>query len=175
VVFLDESGYFLRPLRRRIWAPKGHRPIQYAWDRRDRITTIAAISRAPWADRLGLYYTLLDHNAHASDFVKFIRELHAHLRRPIILVCDRLQAHRSAARQLQDRGAAWLHVEWLPPYAPDLNPVEGVWSESKYGTLANFVPSDIDELRLTLDNVLEAYRHEPNRLHSFFTIADLSP
>lgn len=174
MVFLDESGYLLQPLRRRVWAPTGCTPIQRAWDRRDRITSIAAVTRAPWAARLGLYYELLDHNARTADFVHFVREVHHHLRRPVILVWDRLPAHRSAARHLLVNGAAWLHVEWLPPYAPDLDPVEDVWNQSKYGSLANVIPEDIFALRRALDHVLNAFRHEPNRLHSFFNAAHLT-
>lgn len=174
LVFLDESGYLLQPVRRCIWAPKGQTPFQRAWNRHDRITALAALSRAPWADRLGLYYTLLDHNARAPDFIQFLREIHAHLRRPFILVCDRLAAHRSAVRQLGDAGTKWLAVEWLPPYAPDLDPVEDVWNQSKYGDLANVVPESIGDLHRNLEHLLETYRHEPNRLHSFFDAADLS-
>ena len=37
----------------------------------------------------------------------------------------------------------WLHVEWLPAYAPDLNPVEAMWSCTKYGDLANYTPDDL--------------------------------
>lgn len=173
-MFLDESGYLLQPLRRRVWAPRGRTPLQYAWDRHDRITAIAALSRGPWAARLGLYYMLLDHNAKAPDFVRFLREVHRHLRRPIILVCDRLRAHGAAVRQLLEGGATWISVEWLPPYAPDLDPVEDVWNQSKYADLANVVPDDVEDLRRKLIDVLETYRHEPNRLYSFFSAAGLS-
>lgn len=157
-----------------MWAPRGQTPLQYAWDRHDRITALAALSRGPWAARLGLYYMLLDHNAKAPDFVRFVREVHRHLRRPIILVCDRLPAHRAAVRQLLEGGATWLSVEWLPPYAPDLDPVEDVWNQSKYADLSNVLPDDVDDLRRKLIAVLETYRHEPNRLYSFFRAAGLS-
>jgi transposase len=131
------------------------------------------VTRAPWASRLGLYYELLDHNARTPDVIRFLREVHSHVRRPLILVCDRLSAHRSAVRQMLAAGTAWLHVEWLPPYAPDLDPVEDVWNQSKYGDLANVIPDDIDQLHETLERLLETYRHEPNRLHSFFHAAKL--
>jgi transposase len=174
LVFLDESGYLLQPLRRRVWAPSGHTPLQRAWDRRDRITTLAAVTKAPWALRLGLHYELLDHNARTADFIRFVREVHDHLHRSIILVWDRLPAHRSAARQLLADDSSWLHVEWLPPYAPDLDPVEDVWNQSKYSALANVIPEDIHDLRSALSDVLETFRHEPNRLHSFFDAAHLT-
>jgi hypothetical protein len=56
LVFLDESGFLLQPLRRRVWAPRGQMPVQYVWQRRDRITSLAALTRAPRAERFGLYY-----------------------------------------------------------------------------------------------------------------------
>lgn len=174
MVFLDESGYLLQPLRRRVWAPRGHTPLQYAWDRHDRITALAALTRAPWAERFGLYYNLLDHNARTADVAQFLRQVHAHLRRPVILVCDRWPVHRAAVRWLQHEGSSWLDVEWLPTYAPELDPVENVWNQSKYGDLANLVPDNIHQLHESLDNLLEAYRHEPNRLHSFFQSAHLT-
>jgi putative transposase len=174
LVFVDESGYLLQPLRRRVWAPEGQTPIQRVWDRRERITTLAAVTRAPRVARLGLYYELLDHNARTADFMRFVREVHDHLGRPIILVWDRLPAHRSAAKQFEDAGVYWLRVEWLPPYAPDLDPVEDVWNQSKYGVLANLIPEDIHALHATLEQALQTFRHEPNRLHSFFDFAHLT-
>ena len=120
-----------------------------------------------------MYYELLDHNARTADFIRFVRKVHEHLRRAVILVWDRLPAHRSAARRLLEGGAAWLQIEWLPPYAPDLDPVEDVWNQSKYGALANVIPEDIHDLHVALDRVLDTYRHEPNRLHSFFDAAHL--
>ena len=53
-----------------MWAPTGHTPLQRVWDRRDRITTIAAVTRAPWVLRLGLYHELLDHNARTEAFAQ---------------------------------------------------------------------------------------------------------
>jgi hypothetical protein len=174
LVFLDESGYLLQPLRRRIWAKRGHTPVQHAWDRHDRITAMAALSRAPWACRLGRFFDLFHHNTHTTDVVRFLRHVHGHLCRPLLLVCDRLQAHRSAVRQLQDEGSAWLRVEWLPGYAPELDPVESVWNQSKYGDLANCIPENIFELHTTLDQLFQDYRHDPERLPSFFNVAKLT-
>ena len=173
MVFIDESGFLLQPLRRRVWAPSGYTPLQRAWDRRDRITTIAAVTRAPWALRLGLYYELLDHNARTADFIRFVREVHGHLRRRVILVWDRLPAHRSAARQLLADAASWLRVEWLPPYAPELNPGEQVWNHAKYGDLANFVARDTPDLHAHVDASLRNQRTQSRLLRSFFRTAKL--
>ena len=134
---------------------------------------MAALSLAPWAERFGLYYDLLRHNARTGDVVRFLREIHAHLRRPLFLVCDRLAAHRTAVRWLREAGCSWLDVVWLPAYAPDLDPVENVWSQAKYGDLANFIPDDISQLQDTLDDLFQQYRNDPARLYSFLHAADL--
>jgi transposase len=170
---LDESGFLLQPLRRRVWAPRGQTPVQYAWDRHDRISALCALSVAPWAQRFGLYYELADHNLRTDDIVDFLRTVHRHLRRPLLLVCDRWQVHRSAIKTLQQQGCPWLRVAWLPPYAPDLDPVEFVWNQAKYCDLANFIPDDIDDLHQRLRELLCQYRRDPSRLSSFFRAAAL--
>jgi hypothetical protein len=39
-----------------------------------------------------------------------------------------------------------IRVEWLPAYAPDLNPVEQVWNHSKYTDLVNLAPEDSEQV-----------------------------
>jgi transposase len=134
---------------------------------------MAALTRAPWAERFGLYYDLLDHNTRTADVVRFLRRVHRRLRRPLLVVCDRLSAHRSAVRRLRKAGCRWFKVSWLPRYAPELDPVENVWSQSKYGDLANRIPDNISQFHDTLDHLLHQYRNDPRRLHSFFQAADL--
>ncbi len=61
----------------------------------------------------------------------------------VILAWDRLNAHKSkeTARYLACQ-RPWLRVEWLPPYAPDLNPVETPWGNVKGQELANLEVED---------------------------------
>lgn len=147
--------------------------MRYPWDRHDRLSVICALTVAPWEQRFGLYYDLLDHNCHAVDLVRFLRFVQSHLRRTMLLVWDRLPAHRSAAAQLRRAGCSWLRPRSLPSYAPELDPVEFVWTQSKYADLANWIPEDLDDLRRRLALLLEKYRHDPARLQSFFRIARL--
>ncbi|MCY2924506.1 MAG: transposase, partial [Planctomycetota bacterium] len=64
-------------------------------------------------------------------------------------------------------------IEYLPPYAPDLNPVEHVWNHTKYGDLANYIPDDVFDLELELDWSIYQTRHRPELLRSFFHAAKL--
>jgi hypothetical protein len=54
---------------------------------------------------------------------------------PVIVVWDNLPAHTSLAmRAWVAEQRDWLQVEYLPAYAPDLDPVEGLWANLKGGS-----------------------------------------
>lgn len=150
------------------------RPVQYVSQRHDRLSVIGSLSLSPARRRIGVSFQIHDDNIRTPQVVRYLRELHRHLRRPLLIVMDRLNVHRAAVRQLRAAGAGWLDVEWLPSYAPDLNPVEAIWSHAKYSTLANFVPDDVEHLR---DAVLEAVgdlEWDQRLKESFFQTAELS-
>jgi transposase len=87
---------------------------------------------------------------------------------------DRWSVHRAAARRLVETGSRWLAVEWLPAYAPELNPTEQVWNHTKYGDLANYLPADIDALCREVERSIGAKKSSHALLRSFFNHADLS-
>jgi transposase len=158
----------LQPTVRRTWGIRGQTPIHYSWDRRDRLSVISAISLSPQRRRLGLYFKLFDHNITADEAEPFVAAVLGHFPRGIILVWDRWMVHRSAARRLQERFAIRIHIEWLPAYAPELNPVEQVWNRSKYTDLANFIPQDVVHLATVLRRSLRHTRSQECLLRSFF-------
>jgi transposase len=63
-----------------------------------------------------------------------------------LVVWDRLNAHRSTV--IRAFAARWprFRFEFLPPYAPELNPVEYAWSWLKTNPLANYAPQDAADL-----------------------------
>lgn len=107
------------------------------------------------------------------DVMRYLRQLHRLHRRPLVVVLDRLNVHRSAVRRLHERGASWLDVEWLPAYAPDLNPVEALWSHAKYSALANFVPDDVDQLYDAVIQAVGDVHFRQPLMQSFFHAAKL--
>ncbi|NOX58480.1 MAG: hypothetical protein GXP29_06435 [Planctomycetes bacterium] len=60
-----------------------------------------------------------------------------------------------------------LHIEWLPPYAPDLNPVEAVWQHSKHAELANDIPNDVDDLEWQVHVSMHHIQSRQTLLRSF--------
>ena len=161
----------LQPLVRRTWAPSGQTPVMYSWDRHDRLSVIAGLTLASRRRRIGLYFAVHERNVTAEEVEAFLRQVQRHLRRRLIVIMDRWSVHRKAAQALE--GDTRFRVEWLPPYAPDLNPVEAVWDHTKYGDLANYIPDDLADLRGELDGSLDQTRRQPELLRSFFHGAEL--
>ncbi|MEV7676933.1 transposase, partial [Streptomyces sp. NPDC088752] len=53
---------------------------------------------------------------------------HQQLGGPIVLIWDNLNVHKAAGLREFTEARDWLTIYYLPPYAPGLNPVEGIWS-----------------------------------------------
>jgi transposase len=172
VVFLDETGFLLQPVNRRTWAPRGETPVQYASARRDRLSAIGGATLSPQRQRINTYGQFKTGNVVATDVVAFLRHLHRQIGRKLI-VLDRFNVHRKAARLLKEQGAEWLSIEWLPAYAPDLNPVEAMWSCTKYGGLANFIPDDFHDLEEAVLDSLSQFGDHPIK-RSYFQTAKLT-
>lgn len=162
----------LQPTVRRSWAPRGQTPILKSYDRRDRLSAISALTVSPMRRRVGLYFDILDHNVTAADFETFVDHLLQRIRRPVVLVIDRYSVHRRAAKRLLARHRR-LSIEWLPAYAPELNPDEQVWNRTKYADLANFVPNDLLHLGRSVATSLRSTRSQQTLLRSLFQHAKL--
>jgi hypothetical protein len=93
----------------------------------------------------------------------------------VTLVWDNLPAHHSLAMRawLADQ-QAWLEVEYLPSYAPDLNPVEGLWANLKDVELANRACMSLEELAAAAEQGVGRVRGESDLLFSFLHQAGLS-
>ena len=161
----------LQPLVRRTWAPKAQTPVMYCWDRHDRLSVIAGLSVSARRTQIGLYFAVHKKNITAEQVETFVRQVQRSLRRKLIVVMDRWPVHRKAAKNLFGDERFW--IEWLPPYAPDLNPVEHVWNHTKYGDLANYIPDDLLDLELELDRSIDHTKRCPDLLRSFFHAAKL--
>jgi transposase len=155
----------LTPSVARTWAPRGRTPILRHSQRHDRISVISGLSVSPARRHVGLYYQWHHHNIRDLQAVEFLQHLLRHLRGPVVLVWDNLKVHKSALVQRFNRSVPRLHLEYLPPYAPELNPDEGVWRQTK-ARLANNCPSDRYDLALDVIGELNLLRRSPAKLWS---------
>jgi transposase len=114
--------------------------------RRDRISAISALTVSPCRGRTGLYVRFHRKNITGVEVVQFLRYLQRHLRRPIVLLWDGGPIHqRQMVKDYLAGSCARFHVYRFPAYAPELNPDEYVWTQTKRH-LTNATPQDVDEL-----------------------------
>jgi transposase len=145
LVFIDESGFLLIPSVRKTWSPIGQTPIFHHRYRNDRISAISGIAVSPKRFHCTLYCQLYEDNIQGEEVVVFLRHLLRQIPGHLIVLLDNGTTHRSnSVEELLSRTSR-LHLEPFPPYAPELNPDEGVWNHLKK-TLANGRPDTQAEL-----------------------------
>jgi transposase len=91
------------------------------------------------------------------------------------LVWDGLPAHRSRVMHAWLRcQRSWLVVEPLPGYAPELNPVEGLWSSLKGVDLANLAGDTLEEVIAAAERGVQRIRGTHHLAYSFLRHCGLS-
>lgn len=139
LVFVDESGVLSEPLVRRTWGLRGQTPVlAHRCRHRKNLSVIGALALSPGRRRCRL---LLRWHAGKSvrtpEVCSFLRALLRELRGQIVVVWDGLLAHRSAAVRDLAVGSGRMELVRLPAYAPEYNPIEGVWGNVKWHRMAN--------------------------------------
>ena len=147
IVFLDESGFSERPSIRRTWAPRGSTPVlrlPFNWRR---LSAIGALASTPAGRKVRAFLSLRPGAVDSEEVMTFLANLRRHVRGKVVIVWDRLGPHQSKRTKAYVAARAeWLSVEYLPAYAPELNPVEGMWAYLGATTLANYCPDGLDDL-----------------------------
>jgi transposase len=166
LIFVDESGFLLIPSVRKTWAPRGRTPLlrHKTWPRH-RISVISGVSVSPIRRHLHLYFSLHRTNIARHEVVAFVRDVMKHLRGPVILLWDNSKTHQGPLMRKLVARCPRLRLEPLPPYAPELNPDEGVWNHAKR-ELANGPVRSAEELQLRLVKALETLDRSQRHLRA---------
>lgn len=168
VVFEDEAAFAMTPPRARTWGRRGHTPVVRVRGRSRRRISVAALccykpggqSRVIYRPRFHMPLKGARKSFAWTDYRDLAVRAHIQLGGPIVLVWDNLNTHLPVGMKQYAAKHDWLTVFQLPPYAPDLNPVEGIWSLLRRGPTANTAFTDPDHLTRTLRRGL---RHIPLR------------
>lgn len=151
LVFLDESGLDTRMTRRHARAPRGQRAIgRIPAGHWRRLTILGAIAR----DGMVGVMTVAAATSTAV-FVAFIEGVLApalQARPGAMLVMDNLAPHKAGAARAALRRAGLAH-RYLPPYSPDLNPIEHAWAKLKEH-LRQVGPRTLDALDIAMPDAL---------------------
>jgi hypothetical protein len=111
---------------------------------------------------------------HGDEVITALRYFRRRVGQPLLLIWDHLQAHRAV--KVHDYLAGHpedFAVEWLPGYAPELNPEEQCNNCVKLGML-NAAPESPDELRALARTNFRRLGRKPHLLTKFFHHAGLS-
>lgn len=174
LVFVDESGFLLIPSVRKTWSPVGQTPILNHRYAHDRISAISGIAVSPKRFHCTLYCQLYEDNIQNEEVAAFLRHLLHQIPGHLIVLLDNGKAHRGESVQELLSRTTRLHLEPFPPYAPELNPDEGVWNHLK-GTLANGRPDSKEELMDVLSAEICALATSQHLLRGCIQQSDLPP
>jgi transposase len=120
------------------------------------------------------YFKLFPDAIKAPQLIEFLTHLMRHVRRPVLVIWDGLPGHRSAAvRDFVAAQRGRLTLEFLPGYAPELNPVEYIWGYLKKSEIPNLCPHDLWELSDAARAALRRMRRRPTLVRAFWKQADL--
>jgi len=174
-VLIDESGLLLAPLVRRSLAPTGQTPIlKQKASHRDKVSLIAALCLSPRKRKLSLRFrTYPREYVNNERAAEFLRQVLRQLRGRVIVLWDGGNMHKGEPIRALLRRFPRLELHRLPPYAPELNPVEHLWNHLKYTCLVNFAAADVRSLDQAARRRLHYVKRIISRLQSFFDAAKL--
>jgi transposase len=176
IVMIDETGMLMRPLVRKSLARRGHPlVIRYKSNHRQKVSVQGAIVLGPDGRAEGLR-TQMHEDAYVDGLAtsQFLRRLLREYTGPLIVVWDRGNMHKGPhVRQVLEEFPR-LSIEQLPPYCPDLNPIEPLWGWIKYGRLANFCPKTLRELTSKVANIIATAAENLSLLDRFTRAAGLA-
>ena len=170
----DESGFSLVSPLKCTWAPRGQTPvIRTQISHHKRVNAIGALLVTPDGRRLRLLSRLRRSTLNGKDMLVFLKRLLRTVPGPIVLVWDNHPIHTRRLVKAFIEHQPRLHVYHFPSYAPELNPVEGVWAQAKEAT-AGSAPHHIQELHRKAYNVIKRIANSQRRLQACFRIAKLA-
>ena len=164
IFFLDEAGFQSDPPLGRTYGQRGKTPIVPTSGQRQSINVISAVNArgAFWAVT---YPGKLD----AETFVVFLRNFMRGRKGKVFLVVDGHPAHKAnRVKDLVQELEGRLELHFLPPYAPDLNPDEFVWSYMKGNGVSKKPLRKNESMRRRVEEDLTYIQRNPALVRSFF-------
>jgi transposase len=170
LILVDESGFYLLPSVVKTYAPRGRTPLLYEWQTRDHLSVMGAVTME------GKVYSLVrEESLSGLNTIEFLLHLMRLAGKRLLVIWDGSMIHRRAevVAFLAKPACRHIHVEALPPYAPELNPVERLWQHLKDVELQNLTCLDTEQLHLELHLAIGRVRQRPALVQSFFDAAGL--
>lgn len=168
--FEDEASISLTPVIGKTWAKKGQTPQIKSTGHRGSIAALSAISKSGH-----LVFNLKRGRVNSDDVIDFLKQmLKEHSRRHLVVVMDRAPTHRSKKVQKFIASQKRLHVFYLPPRSPELNPDEKVWNHLKHHELKGHQETSLDGLERLSKKKLRSMARDKSKVKGIFLRSDVA-
>jgi transposase len=158
LMFQDEARFGRLSDPRACWAPKGYRPTVKSALVRDYKYVFGAV-----APKTGHFDYMVAENMKTENMSLFLNQVHkAHRRHFVIMVVDGASTHKSKDLVIPKEMSLIL----LPPYSPELNPVERVWNILRRDYFANKYFDSLDKAIDEAEYGLTQMKSDKNKLKS---------
>lgn len=156
--FQDESRFGRISQAIRCWSPLGERPVVPSQMIREYLYAYGAVCPED-----GSFVSLVLPDMRTECLNIFLAELsHRYPENHLVVVLDGASSHRSGDLKQPEH----MTLMPLPPYSPELNPQENVWSELKKQGFYNRVFDTLDAVEEQLVRVLRVFEQQADRLKS---------
>jgi transposase len=164
IFFLDEAGFQSDAPLGRTYGLKGQTPVVQTSGQRQSLNVISAVNA-----RGEFWAATYTGKFNAEAFVVFLQNFMQCWAGKVLLVVDGHPAHKaklvkSYVQSLKGR----LELHFLPPYAPDLNPDEFVWSYMKANGVSKKPLKQNESLQKRIEEDLNTVKNNRSLVRSFF-------
>lgn len=119
-----------------------------------------------------IYKRHFDGSVNAEKLIICLDHFRRHIKHPMIIIWDRSATHRAKVVKAYFESHPDMHMEYLPPYAPELNPEEYCHGNVKR-RMKNGIYTSKTEIRMLLDAGFARLRKRQDILHACFRHAGL--
>jgi transposase len=168
IYFQDESGVRSDFHAGTTWALRGQTPVVESTGARFGLNMMAAITPGGH-----MQFMIVQGSVRADQICEFLKRImHGHQNK-IFLIWDGHPTHKS--KKVKECVASFdgrLEIFLLPPYSPELNPIEQVWNHTKtYGVGRRSIDGP-NQLKSIIINKLRSLQKLPKKIASFFRHPD---
>jgi transposase len=147
-MFMDEASFGRISELSHCWCPDDVRPTVPCHRVREYVYAFGAVDPVNGDD-----YFIITPNCNTAWMNKFLAVLSDKFKDDyIVLCCDRASWHTTSKLETQDN----IVMFYLPPYTPEMNPIEQIWKEVRKdgfkNTLFNSLKDVMDKLEITLNS-----------------------
>lgn len=151
--FQDETAFWANPAPYYVWARKGTQPTTPRIGGRMHVNVMGAVRPED-----GRFFAFIASHGNQKLFQAFLDQMQEHVNRNrrVVMILDNARFHKVP-------NLDWGHIEpwYLPPYSPELNPIETLWLVMKKHFFNQWVPKNETELESRVSNTIAFYEERP--------------